>query len=103
MESFVSKYENYFAERRNVDEATANEEFEICVIGPNLANSEAVVKEARDLHWGGKSWHFYRTSRLDKLVNPSGISNTNPNKTGLVGDIPIQTLNTEGQTSTQGP
>ena len=76
LESFVSRYENHFDERRNVDEDTANEEFEICVNGPNLANSEPVIKEAMDDYWNGKSWHFYRTSSLDKLINPSGISNT---------------------------
>ena len=50
LESFVSKFENHFDERRNVDEATATEEFEIIVNGPKLAHSEAVVKEAMDLH-----------------------------------------------------
>ena len=53
LESFFSKYKNNFDERRNVHETNANEEFEICVNGPNLANSEAVVKEAMDLHWVG--------------------------------------------------
>ena len=89
LESFVSRYENHFDERRNVDEATANEEFEICVNGPNLAHSEAVVKEAMDLHWGGKAWHFYRTSRLDKLVNPSGISNTIKRLTSVRNKLPM--------------
>ena len=72
LESFVSRYENHFDERRNVDEATAIiEELEICVNGPNLAHYEADLKEAVDLHWGGKSWHFFRTSSLDMLVNLS--------------------------------
>lgn len=89
LESFVSKYENHFDERRNVDEVTANEEFEICVNGPNLANSEAVIKEAMDLHWGSKSWHFYRTSRLDMLINPSGVSNTIKRLTSTKNKLPI--------------
>ena len=55
MESFVSNYEKHFDERRNVDEVTANEEFEICDNGPNLANSEGVIEEVLDLLWGGKS------------------------------------------------
>ena len=76
LESFVSKFENHFDERRNVDEVTATEEFEISVNGPKLAHSEAVVREAMDLHWGGKSWHFFRTSKLDMLVNLSGMSST---------------------------
>ena len=39
LESFVSKYENGF-DIRNVNEESANEEFEIAVNGPNLANSD---------------------------------------------------------------
>ena len=76
LESFVSKYENHFDERRNVDEVTANEEFEICVNGPNLAHAESVVKDAMDIHWKNKPWHFFRSSGLEKLVNPTGISKT---------------------------
>ena len=88
LESFVSKYENHFDERRNVDEVTANEEFEICVNGPNLANSEPVVREAMDEYWGGKSWHFFRTSSIDKLINPSGISNTIKRMTSTSNKLP---------------
>ena len=40
LESFVSKYENHFDIRRNVNEESANEEFEIAVNGPNLAHSD---------------------------------------------------------------
>ena len=76
LESFVSKYENHFDERRNVDEVTANEEFEICVNGQNLAHAESVVKDAMDIHWKNKPWHFFRSSGLEKLVNPTGISKT---------------------------
>ena len=54
LESFVSEYENHFDERRNVDENTANEEFEIAVNGPNLAHADSVIMEAMDLYWGGK-------------------------------------------------
>ena len=75
-ESFVSEYENHFGEQRNVDETTANEEFEIDVNGPNLAHADAVVLEAMELYWKGKPWHFYRSSPLEKLVNLSGISST---------------------------
>ena len=39
LESFVSKYENHF-DIRNVNEESANEEFEIAVNGPNLAHSD---------------------------------------------------------------
>ena len=49
-ESFVSEYENHFDERRNVDETTANEEFEIAVIGPNLAHADVMVLEAIELY-----------------------------------------------------
>ena len=53
-ESFVSEYENHFDERRNVDETTANEEFEIAVIGPNLAHADVMVLEAIELYWKDK-------------------------------------------------
>ena len=46
---------------------TANEEFEIAVNGPNLAHADSVIMEAMDLYWGGKPWHFYRSSPLEKL------------------------------------
>ena len=80
LESFVFIYKNHFYERRNGDEVTANEEFEICVNGPNLANSEAVIKEAMDLHWGSKSWHFNRTSRLDMLIISTHLGSQTPSK-----------------------
>ena len=37
--------------RRNVDEKTANEEFEVTVSGPKLANCDVVVMEAIDNYW----------------------------------------------------
>jgi hypothetical protein len=62
LESFVSQYENHFDERRNVDEQTATEEFEISVNGPSLPHADSVISEAMDLYWKGKPWHFIRTS-----------------------------------------
>ena len=44
---------------------TANEEFEICVNGPNLAHAESVVKDAMDIHWKNKPWHFFRSYGLE--------------------------------------
>ena len=76
LESFVSQYENHFDQRRNVDETTATEEFEISCNGPSLAQADAVITEAMDLYWDGKPWHFFRTSPLEKLMNPAGISST---------------------------
>ena len=73
LESFVSRYENHFDARRNTDEDTSNEEFEIAVNGPSLAHCDTVVKEAMDNYWREKSkdglgeWHFLRTSVLEKL------------------------------------
>jgi hypothetical protein len=89
LESFVSEYENHFDERRNVDETTANEEFEIAVNGPNLAHADAVVLEAMELYWKGKPWHFYRSSPLEKLVNPSGISSTLKRLASVKNSLPI--------------
>ena len=76
MESYVSQYEIHFDERRNVDEHTANEEFEISVNGPKLAHADSVILEAMDLHFKGKAWHFFRSSLIEKLVNPCGTSST---------------------------
>ena len=52
LESFVSKYENHFDVRRNVNEDTANEEFEMDVKGPNLAqsNSRKALAFSQDLY-----------------------------------------------------
>ena len=74
LESFVSKYENHFDTRRNIEEEAVNEEFEIAVNGPNLARSDSVIIEAMNLHWNRKPWHFYRTSSIIDFVNPNGIS-----------------------------
>ena len=55
---------------------TTNEEFQIWVNRTKLANSEPLIWEAMDLHWGGKSGHFFRTSSLDKEITLSGVTNT---------------------------
>ena len=44
VESFVSRYEDHFYLKRNMNEESVNEEFEIAVNGPNLANSDSVFK-----------------------------------------------------------
>ena len=69
LESFVSRYENHFDSRRNTEEDATNEEFEVAVNGPNLANSASVVKEAMDLYWSSRGgfWHFYRRTVIEKL------------------------------------
>ena len=89
LESFVSCYENHFDERRNVDDTTANEEFEIAVNGPNLAHADSVVLEAMELYWKGKPWHFYRSSPLEKLINPSGTSSTLKRLAAVKNNLPI--------------
>ena len=88
LESFVSKYENHFDVRRNVNEITANEEFEISVNGPNLAHSDAVIIEAMNLHWEGKPWHFHWTYK-EQLINPSGISNVLKHLKSIQNHLPI--------------
>ena len=55
LESYVSQYEIHFVERRNVEEYTANEEFEISVNGPKLAHADFVILEVMDLHFKGKA------------------------------------------------
>ena len=45
LESFVSRYENHFDVRRNISEDGANEEFEVAINGPNLANSDSIIRE----------------------------------------------------------
>ena len=55
METYVSQYEIHFDLRRNVDEYTANEEFEISVNGPKLAHADLVILEVMDLHFKGKA------------------------------------------------
>ena len=77
VESFVSQYEKYFDIRRNLDEDSINEEFQIAVNGPSLAHCDSVVKEAMDLYWsknttkGGKDrWHFFRRTDLKRTKYP---------------------------------
>ena len=89
LESFVSEYENHFDERRNVDETTANEQFEIAVNGSNLAHADASVLESMELYWKGKPWHFYKSFPLEKLVNPSGISSTLKRLASVKNSLPI--------------
>ena len=75
LESLVSKFENHFDERRNMGEESAAEEFEIAVNGPNLANCDSVVREAMDLHWKGKPWHFVKSSVIEQLNSGSTVLN----------------------------
>ena len=44
---FVSRYEDHCHLKRNLNEESVNEEFEIAINGPNLANTDSVIKEAR--------------------------------------------------------
>ena len=76
LESFVSQYENHFDERRNVDEQTATEEFEISVNGPSLSHADSVITVAMDLCLNGKPWHFIRKSPVEKLMNKAGVFST---------------------------
>ena len=88
LESFVSKYENHFDARRNVDEETANEEFEIAVNGPNLAHSDSVIIDEMNLYWKGKPWHFHRSS-IELFKNPSEISNVLKRLKSIQNHLPI--------------
>ena len=62
--------------RRNTKEDNTNEEFAIATNGPNLANSDSVIKEAMDDYWKekGGEWHFFRKSVLEKLKHYKGNS-----------------------------
>ena len=80
LESFTSKFENHFDLRRNVDEESSSQEFEISQNGPSYANCDGVVKEAMRNYWmeNGKNgaWHFTRTSAdrfLKKLDHGSVV------------------------------
>ena len=66
LESLVSQYENHFDIRRNVNELTANEEFNIAVNGPNLAHCDSVITEAMTKYWNSKKshWHFFKFNSL---------------------------------------
>ena len=50
----MSRFENHFDMRRNVDEDASNQEFEITSNGPNLANCDGVVKDAMEDYWRSK-------------------------------------------------
>ena len=91
LESFVSRYENHFDDRRSTNEETANEEFEIAVNGPNLANCDGVVKEAMDNYWRGKGghWHFIRVSVLEKLKVYDGGSEVLHRKINTKNNLPF--------------
>ena len=54
-ESFVSRYENHFDSRRNTEENATNEEYEIAINGPNLANCDSIVTEAMNHYWAEKT------------------------------------------------
>ena len=89
LESFVSKYENHFHIRRNVNEESFNKEFEIAVNGPNLAHSDSVIIEAMNLYWKGKPWHFFKTTKDKYLVNPYGTSNVLKQLKSIQNHLPI--------------
>ena len=71
LESFVSKYENHFDQRRNTDEDTSSQEFEISINGSNFAHCDTVVEETMDASLRSD---FYRTSVVEKLKTFTGDS-----------------------------
>ena len=89
LESHVSQYEVHFNERRNVDEQTANEEFEIATNGPNLAHADSIIIEAMNIHFKQKPWHFFRTTIMEKLVNQNGTSNVLNRLDSVRNNLPI--------------
>ena len=56
LESFVSMYENHFDIIRNTNGKSTNEEFEIAVNGPNLAN-ENVPRQEQKIHLFIETWY----------------------------------------------
>ena len=66
----------------NIGEVGANE-FEIAVNGPSIGSSDGVIKEALEMLFAGKSWHFLKTSsdmRLKKFLNDSKVIGKIANK-----------------------
>ena len=66
----------------NIGEVGANE-FEIAVNGPSIGSSDGVIKEALDMLFAGKSWHFLKTSsdmRLKRFLNDSKVIGKIANK-----------------------
>ncbi len=59
---------HYFDYRRNKSEILANEEHEIAVNGPNLANCDSVINEAMRKYWNkkGGQWHFFKQGILEQ-------------------------------------
>ena len=82
LESFVSRFENHFDVRRNVNEDTSNKEFTITCNGPNLANCNGVVREAMEDYWRskGSSWHFLCASVLEQLTQEKESTEENVEK-----------------------
>ena len=68
-EPFVSRYENHFDPRKNLDE-----EFEIAVNGPSLSNCNRVC-DAMDKYWRDKScfWHFFKTTILESFTEDDSV------------------------------
>ena len=69
LESFVSRYEVHFDQRRNLgSEEAINEEFAIAVNGPNIAQCDNIIKEAMDKYWQESTikWHFFRVSDIKR-------------------------------------
>eukprot|EP00112_Aurelia_sp_Birch-Aquarium-sp1_P017082 Seg3933.1 transcript_id=Seg3933.1/GoldUCD/mRNA.D3Y31 product="hypothetical protein" protein_id=Seg3933.1/GoldUCD/D3Y31 len=67
VESHVSVYENRINKNRNVTEQRASQEMCIALNGPNIAQSDSVVKAAISRYWQQESanedfWHFIRRS-----------------------------------------
>eukprot|EP00112_Aurelia_sp_Birch-Aquarium-sp1_P013876 Seg2973.2 transcript_id=Seg2973.2/GoldUCD/mRNA.D3Y31 product="hypothetical protein" protein_id=Seg2973.2/GoldUCD/D3Y31 len=67
VESHVSVYENRINKNRNFTEQRASQEMCIALNGPNIAQSDSVVKAAMSRYWQQESanedfWHFIRRS-----------------------------------------
>ena len=89
LESLVSKFENHFDCRRNLGEDSSAEEFEIAVNGPSLAHCDSIVKEAMDLYWQGKLWHFFKTSVVEKFGQAGAKSSVLKRLASVKNHLPI--------------
>ena len=82
-------YENHFDSRRNTEEDGTNEDFVIATNGPNIANSDSVIKEAMDDYWKGRGgwWHFFR--KLKKLKTYKGNSEVSNRLLSTPSKLPL--------------
>ena len=75
IESFVSVFECHFDSRRNLNEESMTNEFNIAINGPTLSKADGVLTKALNMYFDSTNWRFVSSDRdnLNKYKTSSQV------------------------------